>query len=129
VGWRWLVVAVDASRVVDPGWRRLGERIGVERGRRWKSRAAFARAAGLSSRLIDDIELGRRDNYSEGTLGALEAALGWAPGTCLRVVQGGKVRRDIDPDLVRLLDVWRRLSPDARAMLVEVAERSAERRH
>jgi hypothetical protein len=45
------------------------------------------------------------------------------------VVQGGKVRRDIDPDLVRLLDVWRRLSPDARAMLVEVAERSAERRH
>jgi hypothetical protein len=77
--------------------------------------------------LIDDIELGRRDNYSEGTLGALEAALGWAPGTCLRVVQGGKVRRDIDPDLVRLLDVWRRLSPDARAMLVEIAERSAER--
>jgi len=111
------------------GWARLGQRVAQERGRHWRSRSAFARAAGVSRRVLDDVEKGRRDNYSEATLAALEAALGWAPGTCLRVVQGGRVRRKVDPVLVRLLDVWVKLSPDARAMLVEIAERSAEQRH
>lgn len=82
----------------------------------------------MSARVIDDLELGRRSNYADSTLAAVEAALGWHPGTCLRVVQGGKVKRDIDPDLVRLLDVWLRLSPDARVMLVEIAERAARHR-
>jgi transcriptional regulator with XRE-family HTH domain len=103
------------------GWARLGRRVAQERGRHWRSRAAFARAAGISARVIDDVEKGRRSNYSEATLG-------WAPGTCLRVVQGGRVRRDVDPMLVRLLDVWTTLSPDARAMLVDIAERSAKER-
>lgn len=110
------------------GWQRLGARVAAERGRHWRSRAAFARAAGVSRRVLDDVEKGRRDNYSEATLAAIEAALGWAPGSAMRVVQGGKVRRDADPVLVRLLDVWVTLSPDARAMLVEIAERSAEHR-
>lgn len=110
------------------GWSRLGQRVAQERGRHWRSRSAFARAAGISRRVLDDVEKGRRDNYSDATLAAIELALGWAPGTCLRVVEGGKVRRQIDPVLARLLDVWVTLSPDARAMLVEIAERSAEHR-
>lgn len=110
------------------GWERLGRRVAQERGRHWRSRAAFARSAGVSTRVLDDVEKGRRDNYSEATLAAIEAALGWAPGTCLRVVQGGKVRRDVDPMLVRLLDVWTTLSPDARSLLVELAERAAAER-
>ena len=110
------------------GWARLGQRVAQERGRHWRSRSAFARAAGISRRVLDDVEKGRRENYSETTLAAIEAALGWAPGTCLRVVQGGRVRRDVDPVLVRLLDVWVTLSPDARAMLVEIAERAARER-
>lgn len=110
------------------GWARLGQRVAQERGRHWRSRAAFARASGISTRVLDDVEKGRRTNYSATTLAAIEAALGWAPGTCLRVVQGGRVRRDVDPMLVRLLDVWTTLSPDARAMLVDIAERSARER-
>lgn len=110
------------------GWERLGRRVAQERGRHWRSRAAFARAAGVSPRVLDDVEKARRANYSETTLAAIEAALGWEPGTCLRVVQGGKVRRDVDPVLVRLLDAWTTLSPDARWMLVEIAERSSEHR-
>lgn len=74
------------------------------------------------------MEKARRSNYSDATLAAIEAALGWAPGTCLRVVQGGRVRRDVDPLMVRLLDVWTTLSPDARAMLVAIAERAAQGR-
>jgi len=110
------------------GWARLGQEVAQERGRHWRSRSAFARAAEISRRVLDDVEKGRRTNYSDATFAAIEAALGWEPGTCLRVVQGGKVRREVDPVLVRLLDVWVTLSPDARAMLVEIAERAAEHR-
>lgn len=83
----------------------------------------------MSERVIDDIERGIRSNYAPATLAAIEHALGWTPGACLRIVAGGIVRRELDPVLVRLLDTWRLLSPDARAMLVEIAERAAKHRH
>lgn len=115
-------------RVVD-GWVRLGRVVAAERSRRWRSRADFARAAGISARVIDDLEKGRRGNFSDLTLGAVEAALGWQPGACLRVVQGGQVRRRTPDELLsRLLEVWPRLSPDARVLLVEMAERASEAR-
>lgn len=76
--------------------------------------------------MLDDLEKGRRANYSEATLAAIEAALGWEPGTCRRVVEGGRVRHEVDPELMRLLDAWRVLTPDARRMLVEIAERAAK---
>jgi hypothetical protein len=107
----------------------LGRVVAAERGRHWRSRNAFARSAGISPRLLGDMEKGRRSNYSDATLAAVEAALGWEPGTCLRVVQGGAVRRDIDPQLVRLLDAWTTMSPDARLLLLELAERAASERH
>lgn len=113
---------------MDDGWARLGRRIATERGRHWRSRAAFARAAGIGERTLSDVERGRRDNYSEATLAAIEAALGWAPGTCQRIVEGGKVRRDMDPTLVRLLDAWTTLGPDARLLLAELAERASRER-
>lgn len=74
------------------------------------------------------MEKGRRSNYSDATLSAIEAALGWEPGTCLRIVQGGKVRRDIDPQMMRLLDAWRTLPPEARELLVQMAERASQAR-
>lgn len=111
--------------MVDDGWARLGRRVAVERGRHWRSRNEFARASGISPRLLGDVERGRRDNYSDATLSAIESALGWEPGTCRRVVEGGRVRRDIDPQTVRLLDVWRTLPAEARELLIELAERAA----
>jgi hypothetical protein len=112
--------------VTDEGWRRLGSRILSERSRRWRTRDEFATATGLSARLLDDLETGRRDNYQDETLSAVEVALGWMPGTSRRIVQGGRVRREMDPDLVRVFDVWPRLSPDAKRMLAELAERVAD---
>lgn len=75
--------------------------------------------------MVDDIEKGRRTNFSPLTLGALEAALGWQPGAALRVVQGGSVRR-VSPDerLSRLLELWPRLGVDAQVILVELIERA-----
>lgn len=74
--------------------------------------------------LLDDLETGKRDNYRESTYAAVEAALGWEPGSCLRIVRGGRPWRALDPALVQLLDVWPRLSQDARAMLAELAQRA-----
>jgi len=114
--------------VTDDGWARLGRRVSEERGRYWRSRNAFARAAGISARLLGDVEKGRRDNYSDATLAAVEAALGWEAGTCLRIAQGGRVRRDVDPQMMRLLDAWRTLPPEARELLVQMAEQATRAR-
>lgn len=97
----------------------------TERSRYWKTREEFSRACGVSARVLDDLETGRRSNYLPSTLAAVDVALGWAPGTCLRVAQGGRVRRQTDPAMTRILGVWPRLSVDARAMLADIAERAA----
>ena len=110
------------------GWARLGRLVATERGRHWRSRNAFARAAGISPRLLGDVEKGRRSNYSDATLAAIEAALGWEPGTSRQVVAGGQVRRDIDPRLLRLLDAWRTLTPEAQELLVAMAEQASRAR-
>lgn len=100
----------------------MGARIVAERSRRWRTRRDFAHATGLSTRVLDDLEAGRRARYQPTTLAAVESALGWAPGSCERIVAGLRPRRETDPTLVRLLDVWPRLSPDARLVLVLFAE-------
>lgn len=107
------------------GWVRLGRIILHDRSRYWRTREEFARASGVSARVLDDLEAGRRDNYQDATLAAIEITLGWRAGTCLRVVQGGRVRRDVDLEMSRVLTAWPRLSHDARVMLAELAERSA----
>jgi hypothetical protein len=111
------------------GWERLGRMVATERARRWRSRADFARAAGISTRVIDDLEKGRRGNFSPLTLSAIEAALGWQPGAAMRVVQGGAVRR-MGPDerLSRLLELWPRLGADAQTILVDLVERAVAAR-
>lgn len=115
-------------RRVNDGWARLGRRVTVERGRHWRSRNAFARAAGIGVRTLGDVEKGRRTNYSDATLSAIEAALGWEPGTSKRIVQGGKVRREVDPQMMRLLDAWRTLPVEARELIVMMAEQASHAR-
>jgi len=116
------LLRLDPARVT--GWDRLGRAVLTERSRRWRTREEFAAATGLSVRLLADLETGNRDNYLPATLAAVEAALGWSYGTCERVVAGGRVAREMDPALVRLMDAWPHLSPDARALLAELAERA-----
>jgi transcriptional regulator with XRE-family HTH domain len=110
------------------GWGLLAARIASERSRRWRSRAAFAKAAGVSVRVVDDLERGRRSNYSAATLAAVEAALGWEFGSAVRVVSGGRPNREMDPYLAQLVDVWPSLSTDARAMLARLAEYARDAR-
>jgi hypothetical protein len=80
-------------------------------------------------RVVSDIERGRRANYSDATLSAIEASLGWDAGSARRMVEGGKVRREFEPALVRLMQIWPDLSPDARAILLQLAEHAHDSRH
>lgn len=111
----------------EQGWVRLGALIRSERSKLWRTRADFSAVTGLSVRLLADLETGARSRYKPETLSTIEGALGWAYGSCDRVVAGGKVIREVDPSLARMHAVWPRLSRDARAMLADLAERNVGR--
>ncbi len=56
----------------------------------YRHRPAFADALGVSTRVLGDVETGRRGNFDSTTLAALENVLGWATGSVDRIVAGGE---------------------------------------
>lgn len=109
------------DRVVD-GWERLGRRIVADRSRRWRLQRDFAAATGLSARVLSDLENGRRTRYHPETLAVVEERLGWAHGSCERVVNGLEpTPADVDPDLGVIIAAWPRLAPELRRILAELA--------
>lgn len=104
------------------GWRRLAEQIRAEMPARYETVAQLARAAQLSPRTIEELIAGRKTHYRDSTLYGVDTALGWEPGSALRVVQGGKPRRMPDPGLARLADAWPRLSERDKRILLAVLD-------
>lgn len=49
----------------------------------------LAERSGLSTRLISDVESGRRDSYAKASLEALNRALEWPPGAAEHILQTG----------------------------------------
>lgn len=78
-------------------------------------------------RTLSDLEGGRRDRYEAGTLAAVEATLGWKPGSISTVLGGGDPAPETDEALARLLAAWPTLSDDARELLAELAEKVTRR--
>lgn len=79
-------------------WGRLGKAIRerrVELGH--KSREAFARHTGISPRLLNDLELGKRTSYDQSTFVRLEQALEWRSGSVNVVLAGGTPLLPADP--------------------------------
>jgi hypothetical protein len=74
-------------------WERLGRYVVARRTELgFRNRGEFATAVQVSARLISDIEKGRRTNFDQVTLSAVEAALGWETGSIQDVVDGGDPR-------------------------------------
>ncbi|MFZ2238024.1 MAG: helix-turn-helix transcriptional regulator [Gordonia amarae] len=72
----------------DTGWARLGAVVRKARkSRDFSDVAAFAEFAGVSRRVMVDVEAGSRDNFSPQVLRKVESALGWASGDAMRVVR------------------------------------------
>ena len=77
--------------VVMPGqnWERLGDYVVARRtALGMRDRRAFAAATGVTDRTLGKLENGKR--VSASTLGAVENHLGWAPGSCRRILSGGE---------------------------------------
>lgn len=106
-------------------WRAVGERVATERARRW-TRPEFARAAGISVRVLEDLETGKPRNYSPDTLGPIERALRWEPGSCYRIADGLQPRYAGGPELRAIIDNWHRLPDSFRRALADMAERYAD---
>ena len=70
-------------------WERLADYVVARRiGLGMRDRRALAAVTGISDRTLGKAENGRR--VSASTLGALENHLGWAPGSCRRILAGGE---------------------------------------
>jgi hypothetical protein len=70
-------------------WQRLADYVvarRVELGMR--DRRALAEATGVTERTLGKLENGQR--VSPSTLGMIENRLGWAPGSCRRILAGGE---------------------------------------
>lgn len=107
---------------MDLGWRRLAEAIRSDATGRYDTLGQLARAAGLSTRTVEELTAGRRTRYRDSTLYAIEAALGWEHGDAQRVVEGGKRQRRPDAGLARIEDAWPRLSERDRRVLLAVLD-------
>jgi transcriptional regulator with XRE-family HTH domain len=72
-------------------WQRLGRIIvdrRIELG--YRRREDLGATLGVSIRTLGDIETGRRDRYHANTIGSLENALQWAPGSINAILAGGE---------------------------------------
>jgi hypothetical protein len=79
----------EDERMAGEDWRRLADYViarRVELGMR--DRRAFAEATGVTDRTLGKLENGQR--VSASTLGIAENRLGWAPGSCRRILAGGE---------------------------------------
>lgn len=113
--------------VVDRRWARVGEAIKTERRRLgYRTQHDLAARAGVSQRTISRLESGTR--VSDGNIAAVEAALGWEPGTVDGLARGRAVQREVDEHLAALHGLWPRLDVAARRALVAAARVLSARR-
>jgi hypothetical protein len=75
--------------MADEDWRRLADYVVARRtALGMRDRRALAAVTGVTDRTLGKVETGRR--VSASTLGTLENHLGWAPGSCRRILAGGE---------------------------------------
>jgi hypothetical protein len=75
--------------MADANWQRLGDYVVAGRAALgMRDRRAFAAATGVTDRTLGKLENGKK--VSASTLGAVENELGWAPGSCRRILAGGE---------------------------------------
>src|SRR5579859_5136383 len=68
-------------------WKRLADYVVARRVElHMRDRRAFAEATGVTDRTLGKLENGQR--VSPSTLGMVENQLGWAPGSCRRILAG-----------------------------------------
>lgn len=109
-------------------WRRLADYVIARRVElNMRDRRAFAQATGVTDRTLGKLENGQR--VSASTLGVVENRLGWAPGSCRRILAGGEPdagpagqpRDEYDDPTLRHLASTPGLPPDVVRGLIALA--------
>src|SRR5450631_1639382 len=79
----------EDRRTPEGNGKRLGDYVVARRiALGMRDRRALAAATGVTDRTLGKLENGKR--VSASTLGAVENHLGWAPGSCRRMLAGGE---------------------------------------
>lgn len=81
-----------SSTADQAAWERLGRLLEQRREqmhRPWRKLTQFTRDRDIDYRVAWDLEHGRRTNYRQLTIAAVEVAYGWAPGSVASVLRGG----------------------------------------
>lgn len=123
-------MARSGGEAAQPGWQRLAHLIGAERGRRRWTVPELAARASLSARTVEYLESAARRRYRDSTLGKIEDAFGWKPGTIARIIDGQINPASQDPDLLldRIVSRWPYLSMEERLAVVDLLETFTRRR-
>lgn len=109
------------------GWQRVGQFVRTRRLHLgYRTTQDFADVCHLSYSTINALETGRRGNFDETTIGLVEAALQWEPGSIERTLQGRRPILMHDPDLQQIIDLWPRLHPPVRSALLAAARGAAD---
>jgi helix-turn-helix protein len=97
---------IGGTVIRDPeGWARLGRAIRGERDRYGWTRAQLAKAAGVSTRAVQDAESGRVPiKRWPQTVAAVEVSLGWHPGSAQAILEGGAPQSPPFPLEIKLLE-------------------------
>jgi hypothetical protein len=75
--------------MADEDWQRLADYVIARRvNLGMRDRRALAEASGVTERTLGKLENGQ--HVSPSTLGMVENRLGWAPGSCRRILAGGE---------------------------------------
>jgi len=75
--------------MANEDWERLSDYVIARRtALGMRDRRAFSTATGVTDRTLGKLETGHR--VSASTLGAVDNHLGWAPGSCRRILGGGE---------------------------------------
>lgn len=98
----------------------------LRRGRalRRQTQAEFAEDVGVSVRTIGNLEAGVARQYDPQTVARIEYALGWAPGSVQRVLEGLAPVVEADELFAVVRHSWPRLPIEARRLLAEMAVRA-----
>lgn len=123
--------------MVAENWERLGDYVVARRtALGMRDRRSFAAATGVTDRTLGKLENGGR--VSASTLGVVENHLGWAPGSCRRVLSGGEpvitsadpapTRPQYDDPTLQYIAGTPGLPPDVVRGLIALARNWRERR-
>ena len=102
------------------------------------TRGDFARHAGVSYRMLQDLELGKRSRFADDVLRRIDDALGWAPGGTVGLAEGrtpvlADPRHSVETERARVVGeeivqhIYRDLDADVADLPPERAEELTQR--